>query len=241
MVESQYPARSGLGWRSCSLPKDVSGNVSMTCLLYRIGQPVRSTAAVAMCGRQRCRLCGEDTSVIRGLGLGAGIDEQELDCVGNLGHGAAWDQRGWTSPVVGDASRRSGGSGRSNCHSVEMVDDEGVSREHEVGPVADLPTGTVVGAGGYAVGNIGGELFAVSRRCRHLGADLADGTLDEDGHLVCPWHQSAYDVHTGRMVRGPQGAFAKVPGLDAAYRALTRVLPLRRGQILERNGRLFVR
>ena len=122
-----------------------------------------------------------------------------------------------------------------------MVDDEGVSREHEVGPVADLPTGTVVGAGGYAVGNIGGELFAVPRRCRHLGADLATGTLDEDGHLVCPWHQSAYDVHTGRMVRGPQGVFAKVPGLDAAYRALTRVLPLRRGQILERNGRLFVR
>ena len=130
---------------------------------------------------------------------------------------------------------------RSPPHSVERVDDEGVSREHEVGPVADLPTGTVVGAGGYAVGNIGGELFAVSRRCRHLGADLANGTLDEDGHLVCPWHQSAYDVHTGRMVRGPQGVFAKVPGLDAAYRALTRVLPLRRGQILERNGRLFVR
>jgi phenylpropionate dioxygenase-like ring-hydroxylating dioxygenase large terminal subunit len=66
----------------------------------------------------------------------------------------------------------------------------------------------------------------VSRRCRHLGADLANGTLDEEGHLVCPWHRSAYDVHTGRMVRGPQGVFAKVPGLDAAYRALSRVLPL---------------
>ena len=82
-------------------------------------------------------------------------------------------------------------------------------------------------------------------RCRAdvgtWGADLANGTLDEDGHLVCPWHQSAYDVHTGRMVRGPQGVFAKVPGLDAAYRALTRVLPLRRGHVLERNGRLFVR
>jgi len=178
---------------------------------------------------------------MRGFGLGAGIDEQKLGCVGNLDHGDASDQRGWTSPEVGDASRRSSGSGRSNCHSVERVDDEGVSREHEVGPVADLPTGTVVGAGGYAVGNIGGELFAVSRRCRHLGADLANGTLDEDGHLVCPWHQSAYDVHTGRMVRGPQGVFAKVPGLDAAYRALTRVLPLRRGHVLERNGRLFVR
>jgi Rieske Fe-S protein len=75
---------------------------------------------------------------------------------------------------------------------VKRVDDEGMSREHEVGPVAELPSGAVAGAGGYAVGNIGGELFAVSRRCRHLGADLANGTLDEEGRLVCPWHQSAY-------------------------------------------------
>ena len=58
---------------------------------------------------------------------------------------------------------------------------------------------------------------------------------------VCPWHQAAYDVHSGRMVRGPQGVFAKVPGLGAAYKALTSVLPLRRGTVLERDGRLFVR
>jgi nitrite reductase/ring-hydroxylating ferredoxin subunit len=124
---------------------------------------------------------------------------------------------------------------------VNSVDDESMSQDHEVGPVADLPPGAVVGAGGYAVGNIAGELFAVSRRCRHLGADLANGSLDEEGRLVCPWHHSAYDVRTGRMLRGPQGVFAKVPGLDAAYRALTRVLPLRRGHVLQRDGRLFVR
>ena len=43
------------------------------------------------------------------------------------------------------------------------------------------------------------------------------------------------------MTRGPQGAFAKVPGLDAAYRLLTRVLPLGRGDVVERDGTLFVR
>lgn len=116
-----------------------------------------------------------------------------------------------------------------------------MTREHEVGAPADLPPGTVTGAGPFAVGNSGGELFAVSRRCRHLGADLAGGSIDDQGHLVCPWHQSAYDVRTGRMVRGPQGAFAKVPGMGAAYRALTRVLPLRRGEVVERDGCLFVR
>jgi nitrite reductase/ring-hydroxylating ferredoxin subunit len=116
-----------------------------------------------------------------------------------------------------------------------------MSREHEVGLSVDLPPGTVTGVGPYAVSNVGGEFFAVSRRCRHLGADLAGGTIDDQGCLVCPWHQSAYDLHSGRMVRGPQGVFAKVPGLGAAFRALTRVLPLHRGEVLERDGYLFVR
>jgi len=82
-----------------------------------------------------------------------------------------------------------------------------------VGAAADLPPGKVVGAGRYAVGNADGRYFAVTRRCRHLGADLAGGSIDENGCLVCPWHRSAYDIGTGRMVRGPQGIFARVPGL----------------------------
>jgi nitrite reductase/ring-hydroxylating ferredoxin subunit len=116
-----------------------------------------------------------------------------------------------------------------------------MSEEQLVGPVEDVPPGTVTGVGRYAVGNADGQLFAVGRRCRHLGADLAAGSLDEQGRLVCPWHQSAYDVTTGHMTRGPQGVFAKIPGLGATFRALTRVLPLRRGQVLEHDGCLYVR
>ena len=97
-------------------------------------------------------------------------------------------------------------------------------------PAADVPPGSVTGAGEYAVGN-NGEYFAVSRRCRHLRADLAEGSIDADGCLVCPWHQSTYDVRTGQMVRGPQGVFAKIPGLSAAFVALTRVWPLHRGTV----------
>jgi nitrite reductase/ring-hydroxylating ferredoxin subunit len=98
----------------------------------------------------------------------------------------------------------------------------------------DLPAGAVIGARRYAVGN-NGDYFAVTRRCRHLGADLAHGSIDTDGCLVCPWHQSKYDVRTGRMTRGPQGIFAKVPGLGAMFIALTKVVPLRRGKV-ERRG-----
>jgi hypothetical protein len=42
------------------------------------------------------------------------------------------------------------------------------------------------------------------------------------------------------MVRGPQGIFAKVPGLGWMYRSLTKVMPLRHGQVSERNGCLYV-
>jgi len=110
----------------------------------------------------------------------------------------------------------------------------------DVGRVSDLTPGTLQGVGRYAVGNADGELFAVTRRCRHLFADLADGSIDEAGCLVCPWHGSRYDVGSGKMVLGPQGVFAKVPGLGAAFKALTSVLPLGRGRVVEREDRLFV-
>lgn len=106
-------------------------------------------------------------------------------------------------------------------------------------PAASLPKGTVTAAGKYALGN-NGEYFAVGRKCRHLRADLAGGSIDPDGCLVCPWHGAKYDVQTGRMVRGPQGIFAKIPGLGAAFKALTSVLPLARGTVTKRGNNLIV-
>ena len=115
-----------------------------------------------------------------------------------------------------------------------------MTSETRVGPAADLPPGKVTGAGNWAVGNVDGEYFALTRRCRHLFADLGNGHIAKDGCLVCPWHGSKYDVKTGRMVRGPQGIFRKIPGLDQFYIGLTRVLPLGRGHVTERDGTLFV-
>jgi nitrite reductase/ring-hydroxylating ferredoxin subunit len=112
--------------------------------------------------------------------------------------------------------------------------------ELRVGPASELPPGRIVGVAHYAVGNATGNLFAVGRRCRHLRADLAGGSIDDDGCLVCPWHGAKYDVDTGRMVRGPQGVFAKIPGFGAANKLWTRVLPLRRGKVEERDSTLYV-
>jgi nitrite reductase/ring-hydroxylating ferredoxin subunit len=106
-------------------------------------------------------------------------------------------------------------------------------------PAAEVPEGTVTGAGKYALGN-NGDYFAVGRKCRHFRADLAGGSIDADGCLVCPWHGAKYDVGTGRMVRGPQGIFAKVPGLGAAFKALTHIAPLARGTVTKRGENLVV-
>lgn len=36
--------------------------------------------------------------------------------------------------------------------------------------------------------------------------------MTEEGCLQCPWHAALYDVDTGKMVRGPQGAFKPLAG-----------------------------
>lgn len=77
--------------------------------------------------------------------------------------------------------------------------------------------------GALAVGMSGGEPFALSNRCRHLFASLGEGRVTDEGCLECPWHRALYDVGTGKMIRGPQGAFKPLAGavkLTAGARAL---------------------
>ena len=91
-----------------------------------------------------------------------------------------------------------------------------------VGSAKELGPGSVRGAGRWAVLNVDGRRYAVSRRCRHLRADLAGGHIDDDGCLVCPWHQSAYDPRNGRMVvSGRKAGFlsGRAPGLGLFFRS----------------------
>ena len=71
------------------------------------------------------------------------------------------------------------------------------------------------GAGDWAVGNPadGNGTSPSPGRCRHQLADLSEGTVDAEGCLVCPWHQSRYDVRTGEMVVRP----ARLPRVPRAH------------------------
>ena len=86
--------------------------------------------------------------------------------------------------------------------------------EVAAGRVEELPAGTVrlLEAAGrrVAVGNAGGELFALDDTCLHRGGSLACGHLDGEV-LVCPMHWWRYDVRSGRRLGQPELAVARYP------------------------------
>ena len=91
--------------------------------------------------------------------------------------------------------------------------------------------------GPLAVGLSGGEPFAVSNRCRHLFASLGTGRVTEDGFLECPWHAALYDVRTGAMTLGPQGAFKPLAGL---VKGTSGARPLKHFPVVLRDGAIWL-
>jgi nitrite reductase/ring-hydroxylating ferredoxin subunit len=109
-------------------------------------------------------------------------------------------------------------------------------------PTDSLPEGAVGRAGPWTVANRGGDLRAVSSRCRHQLADLSEGSLDKSGCLVCPWHGSRYDLDSGEMVSGPKGFLfyvGRTPGYTQLVKAYGTVLRLRRRPV-RREGHAVV-
>jgi nitrite reductase/ring-hydroxylating ferredoxin subunit len=91
--------------------------------------------------------------------------------------------------------------------------------------------------GALAVGVSEGKPFAVSNRCRHLFASLGKGRVTDAGCLECPWHGALYDVGSGKMVRGPQGAFKPIAG---AIKATAGARALRTYPVELRDGAIWL-
>ncbi len=72
--------------------------------------------------------------------------------------------------------------------------------------VADLQPGQValvyVNGDEVAVYNVEGDYYATQNECTHALGPLYEGELDGHG-IVCPWHDSCFDVRDGRVLRGP--------------------------------------
>ncbi len=91
--------------------------------------------------------------------------------------------------------------------------------------------------GDLAVGMSGGKPFATSNRCRHLFASLGQGRVTDEGCLECPRHGALYDVGSGKMVRGPQGAFKPLAG---AVKATAGARSLKTFPVEVRDGAIWL-
>jgi nitrite reductase (NADH) small subunit len=69
-------------------------------------------------------------------------------------------------------------------------------------PAAGQVREVVVGGRALCVANVGGTIAVLDGTCPHEGGPLGEGTI-ENGCVVCPWHNYAYDVKTGTTQEDP--------------------------------------
>lgn len=72
--------------------------------------------------------------------------------------------------------------------------------------VAELKPGQIkllsAGDAYVAVYNVDGSFYATQDACTHADGPLSEGRLDGP-MVVCPWHDSCFDVITGAVLKGP--------------------------------------
>ena len=64
----------------------------------------------------------------------------------------------------------------------------------------EMKTVTVKGTE-IVVANVEGRFCAFGNSCPHEEAPLVDGEIDGDA-VVCPWHFTRFNVHTGEAIEG---------------------------------------
>lgn len=93
-----------------------------------------------------------------------------------------------------------------------------------VGKAQDIAAGQMrafdVAGTTVAVASVDGNLYAFDDTCTHRGCSLAEGELDGMS-VICPCHESRFDVTTGAVIRGPaqtpvRSRLVEVQGEDLA-------------------------
>src|SRR5262245_1169675 len=96
---------------------------------------------------------------------------------------------------------------------------------HRLGPVEQFAGQAVqqvqIGQLAIALTCRDGEFAAISGVCNHVGGPLGNGTLSDDGYVVCPWHHWQFHRLTGEAR----------PGIPAA---------VPRHEVKVENGELWV-
>lgn len=80
---------------------------------------------------------------------------------------------------------------------------------HEIASISDLKPGeskaVKIGETEIALFNLNGQFYAIQNTCPHRGGPLAEGSLGEDGVVICPWHGYSFSIMTGDPYGFPYG------------------------------------
>jgi len=82
-----------------------------------------------------------------------------------------------------------------------MADFQRVAELSDIAEAGDLMYVEVDGEP-VCLANANGDIFAFTDICTHIGGPLSEGELDDD-IITCPLHGAQFNVHTGKVVRGP--------------------------------------
>jgi nitrite reductase/ring-hydroxylating ferredoxin subunit/uncharacterized membrane protein len=88
-------------------------------------------------------------------------------------------------------------------HAVQGDAPEGFVRTIRFDEIADGDKRKVrIGEADVVLVRQGDSICALAERCAHLGGPLSEGEV-RDGTIICPWHESTYQVSNGHVVHGP--------------------------------------
>lgn len=68
-----------------------------------------------------------------------------------------------------------------------------------------------VGPKTIALFNRGGTFYAIDDLCPHMGASLAEGTVDESGVVACCWHAWRFRLADGTWMNSPKLKIGSYP------------------------------
>jgi 3-phenylpropionate/trans-cinnamate dioxygenase ferredoxin subunit len=82
-----------------------------------------------------------------------------------------------------------------------MADYVGVGRKSEFYP--GMIRACRVGGKDVAVVNVGGEFYAFTNACTHMGVPLSKGYIEDGCRMVCSLHHALFDLDSGKVLAGP--------------------------------------
>ena len=85
-----------------------------------------------------------------------------------------------------------------------------------------------------------GEIRAIQNTCTHMNLPLSGGQIDEDGHITCPFHGTAYCTHEGTVQKWCNGLPDDMPPENVQMMMSMKQVPLKIYSAIDHEDSLWV-